>query len=162
MGGVTGVVDPARLGERLAEVYRLLGPLYRQVHRWVEADEPVMGMSVGVRAVLDELGQVRQATVPTLAAGLGLSRQFVQRMVNDALAAGWVQRRDNPVHRRSGLLVLTDEGRAAIGAVLAREHELMGRTPGGLTDEDIDTTLRVLAAMRAALDALEPPQSSEG
>ncbi|GEL24069.1 hypothetical protein PSU4_30230 [Pseudonocardia sulfidoxydans NBRC 16205] len=32
----------------------------------------------------------------------------------------------------------------------------MGRTPGGLSDSDIGTTLRVLSAMRAALDALEP------
>ena len=156
MRAVTGVLEPERLGARLAGVYRQLGPLYRQVQRRVEADEPAMGMSVGVRAVLDELCHAQQATVPTLAAGLGLSRQFVQRMVNDAFAAGWVERRGNPGHRRSALIVLTDEGRAAIDAVLAREHELMGRTPGGLTDADIDTTLRVLGAMRAALDALEP------
>jgi DNA-binding MarR family transcriptional regulator len=153
---MAGAVEPSRLGVRLAEVYRLLGPLYRQVQRRVEADEPVMGMSTGVRAVLDELAQVRQATVPALAARLGISRQFVQRMVNDAIAARWVVRGDNPAHRRSSLLALTPDGRRAIGAVLDREHELMGRTPGALTDDDIDTTLRVLAAMRAALDALEP------
>ena len=156
------MVEPARLGVRLAEVYRLLGPLYRQVQRRVEDDEPVMGMSVGVRAVLDELARVRSATVPTLAAGLGLSRQFVQRMINAAIGSGWVRRCANPAHRRSVLMTLTDDGRAAIEAVLAREHELMGRTPGALTDGDIDATLRVLAAMRAALDALEPPAGGPG
>lgn len=151
-------MEPERLGARLAEVYRQLGPLYRQVQRRVEEDEPIMGMTVGVRAVLDELCCVQPATVPTLAAGLGLSRQFVQRMVNEAIETGWVERSANPAHRRSVLMTLTAGGQGAIDAVLAREHELMGRTPGSLTEEDIDTTLRVLAAMRAAVEALGPAE----
>ncbi|HMM93657.1 MarR family winged helix-turn-helix transcriptional regulator [Phycicoccus sp.] len=149
-------LTPDRLGPRLAEVYHLLGTVYRQVQRRVETDEPAMGMSVGVRAVLDALHRRdRPTTVPRLAADLELSRQFVQRMVNDALDAGWLERRDNPSHRRSVLLALTPAGRAAIDAVVGREHALMGATPGGLTEEDVATTLRVLAAMRTALDRLD-------
>lgn len=149
-------LGPDRLGLRLAEVYGVLGPLYRRVQRRVEMDESVMGMSIGVRAVLDELRRTSSAaTVPALTERLDLSRQFVQRMVNDAIAAGWLDRRANPAHRRSPLLVLTSAGVTVIDAVLAREHELMGDTPGDLTEQDVDTTLRVLAAMRAAVDALD-------
>lgn len=149
-------LGPDRLGLRLAEVYGVLGPLYRRVQRRVEMDESVMGMSIGVRAVLDELRRTSSAaTVPALTERLDLSRQFVQRMVNDAIAAGWLDRRANPAHRRSPLLVLTSAGVTVIDAVLAREHELMGHTPGDLTEQDVDTTLRVLAAMRAAVDALD-------
>ncbi|MBM6401066.1 MarR family winged helix-turn-helix transcriptional regulator [Phycicoccus sonneratiae] len=153
---MTTPLPPDRLGSRLAEVYHLLGTVYRQVHRRVETDEPAMGMSVGIRAVLDALHRRdRPSTVPRLATDLELSRQFVQRMVNDALDRGWVERRDNPEHRRSVLLVLTPAGRAAIDAVVAREHALMGATPGGLTEDDVTTTLRVLGAMRTALDRLD-------
>ena len=155
---VSRPLDPSALGPRLAEVYHLLGTVYRQVQRRVESDEPRMGMSVGVRAVLDQLHRREApATVPALASSLHLSRQFVQRMVNDALDAGWLERRPNPTHRRSVLLALTPAGRSAIDAVVAHEHTLMGRTPGDLTDDDVDTTLRVLTAMRAALDALDHP-----
>jgi DNA-binding MarR family transcriptional regulator len=83
-------------------------------------------------------------------------------MVNEAMDSGWVERLDNPAHRRSVLMALTHEDRSAIDIVLSREHELMARTPGRLTDEDIDTTLRVLAAMRSALDAMDTPEPDPG
>ena len=149
-------LGPDQLGLRLAEVYSVLGPVYRRVQRRVEMNESAMGMSIGVRAVLDEMRRTSSAaTVPALTERLDLSRQFVQRMVNDAIAAGWLDRRANPAHRRSPLLALTSAGVTAIDAVLTREHELMGHTPGDLTEQDVDTTLRVLAAMRAAVDALD-------
>lgn len=76
---------------------------------------------VGVRAVLDQLRREGERTVPQMARAQGLSRQFVQRMVNDARAAGYVDLRDNPAHQRSSLVALTQPGREAIDAVTARE-----------------------------------------
>ncbi len=143
------------LGPRLATVYQVLGPLYRRVLRRVESDQPVMGMSVGVRAALDELTLAAPATVPDLARRLDLSRQFVQRSVNDARDAGWVTLADNPAHKRSSLVDLTAAGRRAIGRVHTREQALMGRVGGDLTAADVDTTLRVLREMLAAVERLE-------
>ena len=151
----TPALPPERLGERLAEVYLVVGPLYRRVLRRVEQDQPVMGMSVGVRAVLDELRRTGPATVPEVARRQDLSRQFVQRMVNDALGQGWAEAIVNPAHRRSSLIRLTAAGTAAIDAVVSREHALMSRVGGDLTDADVDTTLRVLREMLAALGDLE-------
>jgi DNA-binding MarR family transcriptional regulator len=156
----TGPLPPQRLAERLAEVYLVVGPLYRRVLRRVEQDQPVMGMSVGVRAVLDELRRAGPATVPDVARRQDLSRQFVQRMVNDAMAEGWAEAVTNPAHRRSSLIRLTAAGRVAIDAVVRREHDLMGRIGGDLTDADIDTTLRVLHEMLSGLAALEPSGSN--
>ena len=146
---------PSELGPRLALVYQVVGPLYRRVQRRVEHDEPVMGMSVGVRAVLDELRREAPATVPELARRLDLSRQFIQRMVNDARAARWVETTANPAHRRSSLLVLTPAGEQVIDRVVTREHELLSHVGGELTAHDIDTTLRVLREMLAGLDRLD-------
>lgn len=148
-------VPPARLDARLAEIYRELGPLYRDVQRLVEQREATMGMSVGVRAVLDELASHAPGLpVPAVATQLGLSRQFVQRMVNDAADAGWVERIPNPNHRRSRVIRLTDAGTAAISTVREHERELMGQTGGDLTEADLEATLRVLRAMREAVHTL--------
>ena len=84
-----------------------------------------------------------------------ISRQFVQRMVNDAAARGLVESVPNPAHRRSSLIRLTDEGRAVVTAVLDRENVLLGQVGGGLTDSDLTTCLRVLGAMLSALDHVE-------
>lgn len=145
-------LKPDQLAARLADVYAAIGPIYRKVARIVEHDELVNGMSVGVRAVLVQLIADGELTVPQIAREQELSRQFIQRMVNDARAAGFVELVDNPGHRRSKLVHLTRDGRSAIDAVVAREHELMGRVGGELTAPELDATLRVLAHMKAALD----------
>lgn len=148
-------LDPDALAAHLAEVYLAIGPLYRKVARIVERDEPVMGMSTGVRAVLDQLRREGECTVPQMARAQDLSRQFVQRMVNDAKDAGFVELIANPSHRRSWLVRLTDTGRAAIEAVTRRELDLMRRVEGDLTGAELTATLRVLHHMQQALDELD-------
>jgi DNA-binding MarR family transcriptional regulator len=148
-------LPPDALADRLAEVYLVVGPLYRKVSRVVEHAQPVMGMSVGVRAVLDQLRRGGDLTVPQMARDQDLSRQFVQRMVNDAREAGWVKLVDNPAHRRSSLVHLTRAGAQAIGAVTNREHELLRQVGGDLTGAEIDATVRVLTQMLAALEVVE-------
>jgi DNA-binding MarR family transcriptional regulator len=148
-------LPPDALADRLAEVYLVVGPLYRKVSRVVEHAQPVMGMSVGVRAVLDQLRRGGDLTVPQMARDQDLSRQFVQRMVNDARDAGWVELVDNPAHRRSSLVRLTGAGARAIAAVIGREHELLRQVGGGLTGAEVDATLRVLTQMLVALDEVD-------
>ncbi|GAB2626560.1 hypothetical protein GCM10009696_35520 [Kocuria himachalensis] len=150
--GVPDSLHPDALAARLAQVYLVVGPLYRKVSRAVEREQPVMGMSVGVRAVLEQAQREGDLTVPTIATAQELSRQFVQRMVHEARDAGFVELVDNPRHRRSPLIRLTPEGHRAITAVTDREHHLMTRVVGDLTDADIDTTLHVLRSMLAGLD----------
>ncbi|MER7014200.1 MarR family winged helix-turn-helix transcriptional regulator [Saccharopolyspora sp. NPDC000359] len=152
-------LPPEQLGPRLAEIYAVLGPLYRKVAQLVEHESPRGGLSIGVRAVLERLEMAGTAeTVPQIARTLELSRQFVQRMVNDALAQGYVALKPNPAHRRSSLVALTDTGLAAINALQRREHETMGRVGGDLTDSDLRTTLRVLRHM---LDAVPDPGTED-
>ncbi|MFF8596815.1 MarR family winged helix-turn-helix transcriptional regulator [Streptomyces sp. NPDC015220] len=146
---------PDEMAERLAEVFDLVGPLYRRVHRKVERQAPAEGLSVGVRAVLDLLRTGGPMTVPQMGRAQAISRQFVQRMVNDAARHGLVESLANPAHRRSALIGLTDEGRAAIGAVRARERALLRQVDGDLTIADIDACLRVLGAMHALFDDVD-------
>lgn len=148
-------LKPDALADQLAQVYLIVGPLYRKVSRIVESDQDRMGMSVGVRAVLDQLRREGQRTVPQLARAQDLSRQFVQRMVNDARRAGFVEFAENPAHQRSRLIRLTGPGQRAIDAVLAREHHLMGQVGGGLTGDEVDATVRVLTRMLAALEDID-------
>ncbi|WP_166843857.1 MarR family winged helix-turn-helix transcriptional regulator [Isoptericola sp. BMS4] len=138
---------PERLGPRLAEILLLVGPLYRKSQRLVEDAEGADGVSVGVRAVLDMLRVHGDLTVPQMARAQSLSRQFVQRTVNDALAGGWAAVRANPRHKRSSLITLTDEGRTVITAIAAREQGRLGTVAGDLTDHDVDACARVLTAI---------------
>lgn len=149
------MTDIDRTTEKLAEVYVLVGPLYRRVLHEVEGMAPENRVSAGVRAVLDQLRRHGPMTVPEIGRSQSLSRQFVQRMVDEALAAGLVERIDNPRHRRSKLVAATAAGRAVIDDVVGREHARLRAVAERLPAADVDATLRVLAAMVADLAEIE-------
>ncbi|MFI2352604.1 MarR family winged helix-turn-helix transcriptional regulator [Streptomyces sp. NPDC019443] len=146
---------PDDLAHRLTEVFDLVGPLYRRVQRKVELAAPIEGLSVGVRAVLDLLRENGPMTVPQMGRAQALSRQFVQRMVNDAAAGQLVEIIPNPAHQRSSLIRLTDRGRAAITAVIAREHALLREVDGDLTDAEVTACVRVLTRMLELFDNVD-------
>ncbi|WP_370083974.1 MarR family winged helix-turn-helix transcriptional regulator [Streptacidiphilus sp. MAP12-16] len=144
------------------EVFALVGPLYRRVQRRIELDA-AQGISVGMRAVLDLLRENGPMTVPQMGRAQSLSRQFVQRMVNDAAERKLVESIPNPAHQRSSLIRLTDDGHAAITAVTAREHILLRQAGGDLTDTDVTACVRVLGRMLELFDDVdvsnaEPPR----
>ncbi|MFC5825566.1 MarR family winged helix-turn-helix transcriptional regulator [Nonomuraea insulae] len=143
------------LTDRLTEVFDLVGPLYRRAQRKVEQDAPIEGLSVGVRAVLNMLREQGPMTVPQMGRAQALSRQFVQRMINDAAARHLVEFVANPAHKRSSLIRLTTEGRAAITAVIDREHAVLRQVGGDLTEAEVDACLHVLTRLLRLLDDID-------
>lgn len=136
------------------EVFALVGPLYRRVQRKIEQDA-APDLSAGIRAVLDLLREHEPMTVPQMGRAQSLSRQFVQRMVNEAAARHLVETVPNPAHQRSSLIRLTDHGHTAITEVTTREHALLRRTGGDLTGADVDSCLHVLARMLELFDDVD-------
>ncbi|MFJ9348537.1 MarR family winged helix-turn-helix transcriptional regulator [Streptomyces sp. NPDC101237] len=155
MNDIDEPLGPDELGERITEVYDLIGPLYRRAFRKIEQGEQIEGASVGVRSVLDLLRRFGPMTVPQMGRIMALSRQFVQRTVNDATARGWAEAVPNPAHQRSSLIRLTDAGRTVITAVLAREHAVNRQVGGGLTDAEITACVRVLKELLRTMDHVD-------
>lgn len=155
MNDIDEPLGPDELGERITEVYDLIGPLYRRAFRKIEQGEQIEGASVGVRSVLDLLRRFGPMTVPQMGRIMALSRQFVQRTVNDAVARGWAEVIPNPAHQRSSLIRLTDAGRTVITAVLAREHAVNRQVGGGLTDAEVTACVRVLRELLRTMDHVD-------
>ncbi|MFI6900691.1 MarR family winged helix-turn-helix transcriptional regulator [Nonomuraea sp. NPDC050394] len=143
--------------ERLVAVFDLVGPLYRRAWRQVEQDAPVEGLTVGLRAVLSMLRRNGPATVPQLGRTLALSRQFVQRTINDGAALGLVESVPNPAHKKSSLIRLTGRGAAAVDALVGRERAVLREVGRDLTDDDVEACVRVLARLLHHLDEAVPP-----
>ncbi|WP_329295464.1 MarR family winged helix-turn-helix transcriptional regulator [Streptomyces pseudovenezuelae] len=149
-------LPPDELGHRVSEVFDLVGALYRRGLRKLEQDEAVAGVSVGVRSVLVLLHRYGPMTVPQMARIMALTRQFVQRMTNEAMERGWTEATPNPAHQRSSLIRITDDGGAVITAILAREHALNRQVGGGeLTDAELRACVRVLKEMLRTFDHVD-------
>ncbi|CCK25799.1 marR-family regulatory protein [Streptomyces davaonensis JCM 4913] len=145
-------LPPDELGHRVSEVFDLIGALYRRGLRKIEQGEQVEGVSVGVRSVLVLLRRYGPMTVPQMGRIMALSRQFVQRMVNDAVAEGWAEVTPNPAHQRSSLIRIMPAGETLIDAILAREHALNRQVGGDLTDAELRACRRVLKEMLKTFD----------
>lgn len=156
MNDTDAPLPPDDLGHRISEVFDLIGALYRRGLRKLEQGEEIEGVSVGVRSVLTLLHRYGPMTVPQMGRVMTLTRQFVQRMVNDALTRGWAEAIPNPAHQRSSLIRITDDGTAVITAILAREHALNRQVGGDLTEAELRACTRVLKQMMKTFDHVDP------
>jgi len=136
--------------EQLFEVIRRVRPLYRALLSAVESRLEGTGISVALRGVLEILAEDGPQAVPQIARAHGVGRQFVQRTVDEAAAAGLVCSEDNPAHRRSPLFDLTDKGRAAFAKIRRQEMAVTRRVAAGLSRADVAAALRVVKHMKEA------------
>lgn len=126
-------------------------PLMQAAEACVEEGLEGTGLTVRMRAVLEILHKHGALTVPDIAAKLEIKRQYVQVMCNETLASGLVQQHENPRHKRSSLLALTDSGRNLIEQILAKEMTLLEEIGAGLRDKDVMTALEVVTAVTNSL-----------
>ncbi|MBI1866932.1 MAG: MarR family transcriptional regulator [Methylocystis sp.] len=89
--------------------------------------------------------------VAWLARNLGANRQNVQRIINDLAKEGLVAFEANPHHRRAQLVILTDKGRQTFDAAMGLQTPWIYSLSEGLLVKDIETTHRVIMALRQKL-----------
>src|SRR5215475_5620096 len=94
----------------------------------------------------------RPQPVAWLARDLGANRQNVQRIINDLHEAGFVEFELNPHHRRAQLVVLTHKGKQAFDAAMRLQAPWVNGLSEGLSAKDVETTHRVMLALRQKLD----------
>lgn len=94
-------------------------------------------------------------TVSAAARRLGLSRQSVQRVVNDLLESGDLRAAPNPADRRAPLIRLTAAGRRSLRRLFADSDadraDLLRRA--GLSSADLDRARRALRRLILAYRA---------
>jgi DNA-binding MarR family transcriptional regulator len=104
--------------------------------------------SAARRGVLLSLHAGGPQTVPQIANSRPVSRQHVQVVVNGLLEDHLVERVQNPAHRRSHLIRLTDAGRASVRQLLAREAAVFAELDLQASASDLAHAAEVLATLR--------------
>ena len=125
--------------------------LSKAVRDWSETLHEGVGLTAVMREVLELVLLGEASTVPAMARARSVSRQQMQQQVNALLGRDLVERRDNPAHKRSSLIGLTDKGRALVENMRADEFNAMRRMQVGVSDNAVLEAAQVLAAWRTAL-----------
>jgi DNA-binding MarR family transcriptional regulator len=101
------------------------------------------------------LGAIALALVPLpvahIARNMGLSRQAVQRVVDDMRTSGLVRLEPNPHHRRAMLVAMTEDGEAAYGQASTRQKRWADDLAAGLEPEVIETAVQLLRTLQERL-----------
>jgi DNA-binding MarR family transcriptional regulator len=105
----------------------------------------------GIWGFLHSLAVDGAQTVPQLARARPVSRQHIQQIANEAEADGLIVFIDNPAHKKSNLVSLTDEGRALHQKMTAEFAAVAGKLAEGMSTQDLEVTGRTLSQLRSKL-----------
>lgn len=141
--------------ERLYDVIRHVRPVHQLSAQVVASALEPTGMTVPMRAVLERLADDGARTVPQIARELWITRQGVQKIVDEAKARGFVVSRKNPQHKRSHLIELTPAGRSAYESLHADELARLDEIAEGLDPADVEAAVRVMSHLTQSLRAMQ-------
>ena len=131
------------------DVFRLNGDL-------LAAGDVLVGDLGLTSARWQVLGAIALSPVPLpvahIARNMGLTRQAVQRVVDDMCAEEMVRFEHNPHHRRAMLVLMTERGQAAYRQASERQERWAADLAAGLSPEDIDDASTLLRTLQRRLD----------
>jgi DNA-binding MarR family transcriptional regulator len=104
-------------------------------------------LTVADRAVMEFLYPDEKLSVPEIASRYRVSRQHVQVTVNSLRELGLLESMDNPRHKRSSLMMLSDKGGEMFAEILARDKETVEQLFSGIPAEDRKATRRTLQTL---------------
>ncbi|MFE4960479.1 MarR family winged helix-turn-helix transcriptional regulator [Streptomyces sp. NPDC058232] len=134
---------------------RVVGPLKRAQALLAVALEPVYECSELTPSEVDVLVLLRYLEEPVIARRLaqwmGLSRAAVSKMLAKLESRGLIERRANPADQRSALVMISQDGVAAIDKTFPRHLEREAQVLAGLGPD----RERVIEALELLVQALE-------
>lgn len=135
--------------ELILEVFRLNG-------RLLAAGDALVADIGLTSARWQVLGAIALSPAPLpvahVARNMGLTRQAVQRLVNEMVGDGLLRLGPNPHHQRAKLIHLTDAGRSAYEAAMKRQGPWSAEIAAGVNVGQIETAITTLRSLRRRLD----------
>lgn len=134
----------------IVEVFRLNGLLIATADKLVSK----FGLTGARWQVLGAIAMSKTPeSVARLARNMGLTRQSVQRVVNEMVEEGMLSFRDNPHHQRAKLVELTKKGQKAFDAAVELQVPWVRALSEGLSKKRLLDAREVLSTIRGRLEA---------
>lgn len=142
----------------ILEIFRINGELLSAGDRLVAG----LNLTSARWQVLGAIGMSpSDLPVAHIARNMGLSRQAVQRLVNEMAALSLVRFASNPHHQRAKLVLMTDKGRAIFSAAMDLQGPWARNLSAGLTPVEVETAFHVLRTLRNRLQSQNDLTSKE-
>ena len=140
-----------KTGQALHGLFREVFELHAALSSIMDKVHQQAGLSTSQHKIMRTLSHVGPATVPDIAALLGVSRQFVQTVCNDLLSQHFIEFKGNPRHKRSKLASLTELGHNAFQQARNNENRIIEQALPGIDLKKVKDACDVLEDVRAAV-----------
>jgi DNA-binding MarR family transcriptional regulator len=166
IGSIDAVSDPGYdmakkngvkngIGEALHDLFKEVFALQTMLSRVMDKVHEQAGLSTSQRRVIQLLNRMGAATVPDMAFELGVSRQSVQVICNDLFSRNLIEFKENPRHKRSKLVILTEPGLHALQRAQQKEYQVIEQLFQRIEIEKVTQTYGVLVWIRKTMENLE-------
>lgn len=149
--GQSAIPGENELHARLETLFTEATALANQLRKVAVHGHRQEGFSAGGYGILQVLERMGPQTVPGIARTRTLSRQNVQMLVNRLASHGYVALTANPAHKRSGLVHLTDAGRALLATAKEREANSLASLMPQVPKAQLLPATRLLRRLRLLL-----------
>lgn len=138
--------------ELILETFRLNGQLLEAGDRMTAP----LGLTSARWQVLGAIEtEGRSLTVAQIGRRMGLSRQAVQRLVNDLEPLGFVSLEDNPDHKRARLVALTPLSVETLGKLNKSQAKWAKKMAGELSETALKRATNLMIELRERSAAIE-------
>ena len=137
--------------EQAYEITWLIRRVFRSMAAAADKYLDDSGLSAADRAVMEFLYSDEQLSVPDIAQRYDVSRQHVQVTVNGLEQRGLLRFVDNPRHKRSRLVRLSELGRESFIEIRRNEQVIVEQWFSDISDDALLATQRTLQSLHHKL-----------
>jgi DNA-binding MarR family transcriptional regulator len=148
-------------GEKIHRLFQALQGTWKEIENVEESVHRSSGLTSAQSKNISHLLKSGPMTISDLAFERGVSRQSVQVAVSTLAESGYIRFEDNPRHKRSKLMHVTELGCSRFSNAQKVEYEILRSAFPDLKNADADAAIRVLQMVRDNLSRLQEPASSE-
>jgi DNA-binding MarR family transcriptional regulator len=138
--------------EKMVALTRAVRSAFNRLKALGDALHSDLEITAAMRAVMETLADAGPMTVPQIAKEKGVTRQHIQLLADTLTAAGLAAMKENPAHRRSSLIALTEKGRRAFAKMRAREAPIIEALAGEFDAQDLERATALLARLISRID----------
>ncbi|MEA4991618.1 hypothetical protein SDC9_27267 [bioreactor metagenome] len=147
-------------GEALHTLFRQVFALQSALAVTMDEVHEKAGLGTPQVKVMDLLQRHGTATVPEIAGGLSVSRQFVQTVCNGLEAKGLIAFSDNPRHVRSRLASLTASGQKVFASFRQAEAAFIESKLQHFDSVEVAEATALLCNLCSCMECLRRKKSS--
>lgn len=134
---------------------------FRALRAFSDRMNEARGITAARRAVMEYLADHGAATVPQIAEAKSVSRQHIQTNADELVSRDLAEWVDNPAHRRSRLLRLSEHGAEVFAEIRREEAAYLDRLGKELDSGSFHAGSKALRELSAGLARLQPGRGAE-